>query len=177
MARERKRQHSDDDSGLGGLFRGIGSLIDLVAKMTEEGKQEHTQSGEIKGLPDKVKGVYGFTVRMGLGGRPTVEQFGNIKTTAMGAVVEEVREPIVDVFDEGEYLLVIAELPGVERSGLRLRVQDDILDLEAEGQDKRYRKELLLPSEVDPTSIQSDLKNGILELKLLKAKRPTGTGG
>ena len=32
---------------LGGLFRGMGSLFDLVSKMTEEGKEEYSRTGEV----------------------------------------------------------------------------------------------------------------------------------
>ena len=152
----------------GNLFKGIGNLFDLVSKMTEEGKEEYTRTGEIKGLGDKVKGVYGFSVKMGLGGKPIIEQFGNIKATERGAVVAEVREPIVDVFDEGERLVVIAELPGVEESDIHLEVKDDILDLSAEAKDRKYSKEVLLPSSVDAKSLETSYKNGILEIRLRK---------
>jgi len=155
---------------LGGLFKGIGNFMDLLSKMAEEGKEEYTRTGELKGLGDKVKGVYGFSVKMGLGGKPVVEQFGNIKATEKGAVVEEVREPIVDVFDEGEHLVVIAELPGVEEDNIHLEVKGDILNLTAEGKDRRYSKEVLLPSPVEAAAMESSYKNGILKVRLRKSK-------
>ena len=168
---ERKRKGGGEfefDFGFGSLFKGIGSLFDLVSKMTEEGKEEYSRTGEIKGLGDKAKAVYGFSVKMGLGGKPVIEQFGNIKATERGAVVAEVREPIVDVFDEGERLVVIAELPGVEESDIHLEVKDDILDLSAEAKERKYSKEVLLPSPVDAKSMETSYKNGILEIRLKK---------
>jgi HSP20 family protein len=119
-------------------------------------------------LGDKVKGVYGFSIKMGLGGKPVIEQFGNIKATEKGAVVAEVREPIADVFDEGDKLVVVAELPGVAEGDIHLEVKDDILSLSAEAKDRKYRKEILLPSPVDATSMESSFRNGILELTLRK---------
>ena len=105
---------------------------------------------------------------MGLGGKPVIEQFGNIKATERGAVVDEVREPIVDIFDEEEKLVVIAELPGVEERDIHLEVMGDILNLSAEASDRKYSKEILLPSLVDAGSMESSHKNGILEIKLRK---------
>src|SRR3989304_2641512 len=35
--------------GLGGMFKGIGSLVDLVSKMAEEGAEETTRTGEVEG--------------------------------------------------------------------------------------------------------------------------------
>ena len=166
MAEEERK--SVKEFGLGGLFKGIESLFDLVSKMTEEGTEEVSRSGEIRGLGDKVKGVYGFSMKIGLGGKPVIEQFGNIKATEKGAVVAEVREPIVDVFDEGDSVLVVAELPGVEESDIHLEVRDDILNLMAEDQDRKYSKEVLLPSAVDADTMESTYKNGVLEIKLTK---------
>jgi len=168
VTEEKRKAGREFEFGFGSLFKGIGSLFDLVSRMTEEGKEEYTRSGETGGLGDKAKGVYGFSVKMGLGGKPVIEQFGNIKATEKGAVVAEVREPIVDVFDEGEKLVVISELPGVEESDIHLEVKDDILNLSAEAKDRKYSKEVLLPSPVDASSMESSYKNGILEIKLRK---------
>jgi len=168
MAEEKRKAGGEFEFGFGSLFKGIGNLFDLASRMTEEGEEEYTRSGEISGLGDKAKGVYGFSVKMGLGGKPVIEQFGNIKATERGAVVAEVREPIVDVFDEGEKVVVITELPGVEESNVHLEVKDDILNLSAEAKDRKYSKEVLLPSPVDADSMESSYKNGVLEIKLRK---------
>lgn len=154
--------------GLGGLFKGIGSLLDLVSRMAEEGKEETSGTGEIEALGGKLKGVYGFSVRMGLGGKPVIEQFGNIRDTEAGAVVTETREPLVDLMDEGGRLSVIVELPGIEQQNIHIDVEGDILEITAEAKDRKYRKEVLLTSSVDPGSLESSYRNGILEIKLVK---------
>jgi len=156
------------DLGFGSVFKGLGDFIDLLGEMVETGEQLE-QSGEfrIKGLGDKARGVYGFSVRTGVGGMPKVERFGNIRATEEGPTVVEVREPLVDVFDEEQEVLVVAELPGVGEEEVRVEVQDDILSLETTGE-RRYAKEILLPQPVDATSLQKAYKNGILELRLKK---------
>ncbi|MGZ3749577.1 MAG: hypothetical protein ACXVCD_19725, partial [Pseudobdellovibrionaceae bacterium] len=83
----------------GGLFQGIGSLIDLVSKMEEVGKGEAKREGEFTSPSGRVKAVYGFSVKTSLGEMPTVEPFGNVRRTSKGPVVEEERQPLVDVFD------------------------------------------------------------------------------
>ncbi len=157
------------DFGLGGLFKGVGSLIDLISEMVEEGESEVSRHGEftIKDL-DQARGVYGFSVRMGLGGTPTVEHFGNIRATDEGpVVVAEEREPLVDVFDEGELILVVAEMPGVDRDDIQIEIQDDILALLTRGE-RKYAKEILLPSPVDADTMETTYRNGILEVRLRK---------
>jgi HSP20 family protein len=155
-----------------GLMKGLGNLADLVSKLIEEGETEMTRTGEIKGLDrEGITGVYGFRIRTLAGGEPHIESFGNIKKTPQGPRVEEVSEPLVDVFDEPEAVVVIAELPGVEQSDIHLEIKGDILDLKAEGEKRKYRKEVLLPTLVDPPSITSSYKNGILEIKLAKKQK------
>lgn len=170
MSRRRKSPEEGSEFGLGGLFKGLGSLFDLVSKMAEEGKEEYARSGEVETLGGKGKAVYGFSVRVGLGGKPVVEQFGNIQATEKGAVVAEVREPLVDVLDEGDHLAIIAELPGVQANDIHVEVKEDILEITAKGKDRKYSKEVLLPSPVDASTMKSSYKNGILEIKLRKKK-------
>ena len=157
--------------GLGDLFRGIGDLIELLKEMEAEGKTEVSRTGELRGkgrLKD-LKGVYGFSVKVGLGGEPTVETFGNIKKGEEGAVVEEVREPLVDVFDEKEAIRVIAELPGVEVNDVKVELEGDILTIAAEGKDRKYNKEILLPVKGKRDSLRTSYRNGILEVTVAKA--------
>ena len=112
--------------GLGDLFRGVGDLVELLKEMEAEGKTEVSRTGELqgKGRLKDLKGVYGFNVKVGLGGEPTVETFGNIKKRDTGAVVEEMREPLVDLFTL-ETIRIIAELPAW-RNDIKVELVGDI---------------------------------------------------
>ncbi len=150
----------------GGLFKGLGNLIDLAARLQEEGV--HKQ-GEIRGLPKGARGVYGFSIGT-MAGKPVIESFGNIKDTKRGPVVEEVREPMVDVFDEKDHISVIAELPGVSESEIKIEVAGDILNLTASDKDRKYTREILLPAKVKKESMKTSYNNGILEVTLEKER-------
>jgi len=151
----------------GGIFKGLGNLIDLAAKLNEEGVNK---TGEIKGLPKNVKGVYGFKISTMSGGKPVIETFGNVKETAKGPIVEEVREPIVDVFDEKDHILVLVELPGVSKEKIKVDINGDILNLTTSDKDRQYAKEILLPHKVNAETLKTSYKNGILEITLDKLK-------
>jgi HSP20 family protein len=157
------------DLGFGKVFKGLGDFIDLLGEIVETGEQ-FERSGEfrVKGLGDQARGVYGVSVRTSVGGIPQVERFGNIRSTEEGPTVDEVREPLVDVFDEAAEILIVVELPGVDEDEIHVEVRDDILSLETTGE-RRYGKEILLSQVVDPASLQKAYKNGILELRLKKA--------
>jgi len=169
---ERESAHANLDLGLGGIFRGLGNLVELLREMEEEGRSEVTRTGELKG-PGRSRAMYGFTVKVGTGGVPRVERFGNVRETEAGPVVEEVREPMVDVFDEGNEVVVIAEIPGVAESDINLEIKEDILLLSASDEDRQYRKEVLLPCAVVAETMRSSYRNGILEIRLTKASPAT----
>ena len=152
----------------GGLFQGIGSVIDLVSKMEEEGKDEVRREGGFTSPSGRVKGVYGFSIKTGLGGKPTVEPFGNVKKTAKGPTVSEEREPIVDIFDEKEEVRIIVEVPGVAEESIKTEIKGDVLTLEAKDTDRKYYKEVVLPKNVDASTLKSRYKNGVLVIRIDK---------
>jgi HSP20 family protein len=158
------------DIGLGSLFKGFGDFVGMLGNLVEAGDQQVNQTGEfkVKGLGDKGKGVYGVSVRVGIGGEPHVERFGNIRSTPEGTEVADVREPLIDVFDEGAEIVIAAELPGVKESAIEVEVRGDILAISSSGE-RRYAKEVVLPSLVDAASLKRSFKNGLLELRLKKA--------
>jgi HSP20 family protein len=162
------------EAEIGGLFRSLGEAVDLLGKLVEIGGT-HSRQGEfrVKGLGDKVRGVYGFSIRTGLGGETgtQVERFGNVHPSAEGFVVDEVREPLVDVFDERDGVTVTAELPGAKEADITVALEGDILSIESEGK-RRYAKEIVLPVEVDAESLQKKYNNGVLEIHMQKKAGP-----
>ena len=118
-----------------------------------------------------MKGIYGFTVKVGLGGdKPTVEPFGNIRKdrTSGHTVVQEVREPLVDIFEEEDHVLVVAEMPGVSAEDVKIELAKDLLTVTAEHGEKKYRKEVLLPGKISDAPPQVVCHNGVLEIKFAR---------
>jgi len=115
-----------------------------------------------------MKGVFGFSVKSAIGGKPIVESFGNIKKTSAGPTVDEEREPITDIFDEKEEIKIYAEMPGVNAEDIKLDLKEDILDISAQKGNRKYHKEVLLPAKVKPETLVSNYKNGMLEIKVVK---------
>jgi HSP20 family protein len=172
MAENKKDRSSQVgiEGGLGGILKGLGDLVEKLGELSETG-QEFSKTGEIGGPGRKPRGIYGFTVKVGLGDKgPRIEPFGNIRrdTESGRTEVQEVREPMVDVFEEDDHLLVLAELPGIGKEDVRIDVKDDVLTISAERGDKKYRKEVLLPRSVSKEKIQVSCNNGVLEIKCPK---------
>ena len=169
IKKAKKEEGMDFDFGIGGLFKGIEKLVDLAANLKEAGG-EIKKEGEIdlSHLKEGVKGVFGFSIKTAVGGKPIVEPFGNIKKTPKGPKVEEEREPITDVFDEKDEIRVYAEMPGVSQEDIKLDLKEDILDISVQSGERKYHKEVLLPAKVLVENLSSFYKNGILEIKIKK---------
>jgi HSP20 family protein len=155
-------------SSFGGIFKGLADLVEKLGDFAEQG-EELSKTGTLEGKRG-MKGVFGFRVNVGLGddGKVDVEPFGNVrrsKETGL-AGVQEVREPLVDVFDEGEYVLVLAEMPGIGVEDLKTVLHDDILTIAAEAGEKKYRKEILLPRSFAADKLNINCNNGVVEIKL-----------
>ena len=166
--KDKKNEADFDLFGLGGLFKGIEKLVDLAGKLDEKGGI--SKEGEINfdHIKKGMKGVYGFTINTAGGGIPKVETFGNIKKTPEGPKVDEEREPITDIFDEKDEIVVIAEMPGIEESDLKIDLKEDILEIKAVSKSRSYRKELLLPVKVLKSDLVHKFTNGILEIRIKK---------
>ena len=163
-----KKETAFEIFGLGGLFKGIEKLVDLAGKLEEKGGISKEGELNFDHLKKGMKGVYGFTINTAGGGSPKVETFGNIKKTPEGPKVDEEREPITDMFDEKNEIVVIAEMPGVEETDINIDLKEDMLEISAISKSRTYRKEFLLPVIATKTNMRYKFTNGILEIRIKK---------
>ena len=78
-----------------------------------------------------------------------------------------VREPIVDIFDEGAFIRVVADMPGADPATLKVRGADNRLAIVASGPARRYERVVTLPAPVDPErAAPPTMINGIMEVLL-----------
>jgi HSP20 family protein len=175
MAKEQREDATGQGGGVGGILKGLADLVEKLGDLAEKGETlssaHQYRAGENK---REIKGVYGFSIKVGLGGRETrVEPFGNIrKDAATGrAVVQEIREPLVDVFAEEDHILIVAEMPGIEEGDIQLEFGGDILTLAAERGEKKYRKEIALPQGFARERATVSCNNGIVEVRCSKGKQ------
>lgn len=92
--------------------------------------------------------------------------------------------PPVDIYEQEDRLVVLADLPGVRKEGLSVQVEKGILTIEGriarEGAGSLLQREFLLipffrqfriTEAIDPNRIRASLKNGVLRLDLMKAEK------
>lgn len=78
-------------------------------------------------------------------------------------------EPLIDVLEEKNEIIIVAEFAGFKRESLKIHVKNQQLTLSAEALDRKYHKSLNLPKRVIPSNVRTTYKNGVLEIRLKKA--------
>ena len=119
---------------------------------------------------------YGHVKTVGEDGIPHVTEWGNAKP-ASTLSDSSVRDPYVDVsVDEKDRTLkIVSEMPGIEKSDIKLTVSDKQVLLSAEHNDRKYEKKIPLPSKANENSAKAKYTNGVLELTLsLAEEKPQG---
>lgn len=124
--------------------------------------------------------VYGYSVTIGADGKPKVREFGNVKPeTRMGKPyidIKEKREPLADVIVNNGEIKVIVELPGVEKKDIKLHGIERSLTISVDTPQRKYHKEVELPTKVNLKEAKSSYKNGVLEVTLQKEKEEKSNG-
>jgi len=82
--------------------------------------------------------------------------------------INELNEPLVDVFVDEDYVVVVVELLGADRNSIDLHATESKLMISVDLLGRRYSREIDLPARVDAKSSISTLKNGVLEVRLRK---------
>lgn len=109
-----------------------------------------------------------------------------------GRIVPAVRDFRVDVRDHEDEVIVVADLPGVEKENVSVRLIDpqhmEIVSVrrgETEEEERDFfmrervygqmSRRVMLPAEVIEEGAAASFKNGVLEVRLKKAPVETGT--
>ncbi len=102
-------------------------------------------------------------------------------------VTVSIREPLVDLLDEGDTFRLVVELPGMSKEDIDVWVTEDSVTIKAEkkgGREERnrnyfirertyasYYRTITLPEPVIPEETKARYNNGVLEI-VLKKKAP-----
>jgi len=92
----------------------------------------------------------------------------------------------VDMFEEGDNLVIKAELPGMKKEDINVDLKDDVITISGEkkSEEKTERKDfhrversfgsftrrLRLPVEIKADKVEASFKDGVLEIKMPKSE-------
>lgn len=98
---------------------------------------------------------------------------------------EPVYTPAVDIYETQDELVLVADLPGVSKEDLTIKLDDEILTIEGAAQASAapgqqllseytsgtFYRQFTVGEAIDREKIDASLKNGVLELVLPKAEK------
>ncbi len=159
--------------------RGFFDLLDdLFREFEEEVRALEEEIEELIKKRGEVTGpyVYGVRITVGPDGVPKIEEFGNVKPGRRGRPeIRDEMEPLVDVIEHEDEVWVIADIPGVSKDKIKVKVAENRLVIKAENS-KKYYKEVSLPAKVKPETAKASYKNGVLEVKIKKSSEELEEG-
>jgi HSP20 family protein len=133
--------------------------------------------------------IYGYSMTIGPDGKPDVREFGNVKslknnnTQNIGSQLKQPsqisaeREPLVDVHTTDKEVKVILEMPGIQKTDIKIKAYDSIVEVTtSKDAQRKYHKTVELPEETDIQTAKSVYNNGVLDITFDKKKldRPAG---
>ena len=104
------------------------------------------------------------------------------------AVFDTALHPNLDMYEEEGDLVVKAELPGIDKDGLDISIDGDVLRIKGERNEEReetnedthyytyerhygrYSRSVPLPFPVDTEKVSATLENGVLQIRMPKAE-------
>jgi len=141
------------------MFKEMGEFDEAI-------KSGKTQSGwNIR--PIERPGVKGYVAQrqFRFGSEPNVF---NEPLTVPREELDEVREPLVDVFEDKDAVKLYVELPGVEKDDIQLNVADGNAEIKA----KSFYKQIAMPTrDMEFDKVSASYKNGVLQVTIPKKTR------
>ncbi|MEJ2241982.1 MAG: Hsp20/alpha crystallin family protein, partial [Candidatus Bathyarchaeota archaeon] len=153
------------------IYDELERLGELIDDTMNKAFDETSKDSSIKWNRSK-----GFSIKFGSDGKPRIEEIKRPQTLDEDEERFDEQDPLVDLIDDGESLIILVALPGVEKEAIDLRVTENCLTFSVEGSDFEWSDELKLPSRVNPKLAHASYKNGVLEVKLSKLKKKAVKG-
>ena len=166
--------NKDDEnhpSSIGSIFKGLDRFINIVADMIENDTNEVDINGTLNDLEKekKIAGKYGVNIKLGgerFGGQRDIDKFKN--NSSLDKIIPKVIEPITDVFEEEDKVIIVMEIPMVKEEDINLEINENILTINAVSNESRYYKNIKLKFNPIESNVKAKLNNSIYSIVINK---------
>jgi HSP20 family protein len=169
-----KKLDEDNNINIGSIFKGLDKFINIVADMVENEKSELNVKGSIND-PErgkKIVGKYGVNIKIGgekIGNLGDINTLSRIKNNLdREKTLVENLEPMTDIFEEDNKIIVVMELPGVVEEDIEIDLEEDNLKIRAEGSGNCYSKNIKLAFIPKMELVKPKLNNSIYSIIISK---------
>jgi len=78
------------------------------------------------------------------------------------------REPLIDIFQDEDHIIVLVELPGVDEKDIDIKADEKTITIAAENATKKHLEIVKLPTYISKDPAKVTYRNNILQVKLKK---------
>lgn len=166
------RNNDDNLNNIFSIFTGTGidKLINIVADMVDNNKDEMDIKGDIK--PDnqhKITGKYGVKIKLGPSGMDNIDNIKDLNTIFnKQESTKKVVVPVTDIFEEKDSVTIVSELPGVLKEDVELEFDGNAVTLNAARNNTSYSKKITLKFTPDLKSVVESFHNSIYSVVIKK---------
>ncbi|MHA1751201.1 MAG: Hsp20/alpha crystallin family protein [Candidatus Helarchaeota archaeon] len=107
--------------------------------------------------------IWGFSLTVTPDSKPIIREFEKKRENFINKEDENVWEPLIEVMEQDNGLLIIIEIPNTTEDEIKLTSYEDYCELSINSS-KNLHKQINFPFKVDPKSEKMKYKNGILEI-------------
>jgi HSP20 family protein len=168
------------------MSRIFGKLSDIQTNAPKELVREYQTSDGAK-VREVGPLVYGYSMTIGPDGKPKVREFGNVKSSGQGTLLNSAvkgskpqitseREPLVDVNSNDNEVKVVLEIPGVKKEDIKINAHDGAVEVTASNPQRKYHKTIDLPQDANTETAKSTYHNGVLEITFGKKENAKPKG-
>lgn len=176
-----KRPSEEPSSNLSGgsFIDGFANILGKLSELADKGetlrREGHFESSNGK----DIRGSYGFSIQMGADGKqssntPAVRPHkakaapstSSTSTSSSRQAESIVRTAHFDLFEEGDNLTIIVEMPGVPADQVRLDFHERSLRIEGRSVRLKFEADVALPRLCNPEGVSVSANNGLIEVRM-----------
>lgn len=163
--------------GMGGFLDGVSNLIGKFGELAEKGETLRKSMGDAETSAKPIRTSGGFTVRFG-GLKPDDGESESVKPmnaasrtasapkSSTSTPVPKERVANVELFEEADHLLLLAEMPGVASDDVSLDFEDKKLSIAGSSKTALFKAQVHLPRIYTAEQVAISANNGVVEIRL-----------
>lgn len=163
--------------GMGNFLDGVSNLINKFGDLAQRGEELRKSMGETENNSKPVRTSGGFTVRFGgmqgEAGQPTAVRPVNTggpkaagsRPSDKASTVPKEREANVELFEEEDHLLLLAEMPGVASDDVHLDFDNQTLMIQGQSKTALFKAKVELPKAYTSDQVAITANNGVVEIR------------
>ena len=78
------------------------------------------------------------------------------------------KQPLFDVFDEKNHLVILAQLPGIDEKDVKIKAEENTVTITAQNATKKFLETIKLPTCIEKDAVLFTYRNNILQAMLKK---------